>query len=153
MKTSDILPGYTITLENGNSFKIMTYKGEQIIFPENSYSSVHSLNEFCNEDLSPRPGISKIMIIRNNVGVITWKRKFKCSDIKPGFVLTTDMGTKYLVVQDIVEGLKIVTLGQYTIGTSLNNIVNEDMSAKTQYHVIIVEVQDETGKVVYYKKQ
>ena len=151
MKTSNILPGYTITLENGNSFVVMQYREDKIVFPEGSSRSIHMLEDFCNEDLSPIPGVSKIMTIRNANGVIMWERKFKRSDIKPGYVLKNDVGTEYLVVQDIFEGLRIVPIGQYTIGALLTDIMKEDMSPATSDHAEIVEVKDSKCKVVYSK--
>lgn len=151
MNRNDILPGYTITLENGNSFIVMQYQCDKIVFPKGSSLSIHKLDDFCNENVSPKPNISKIMIIRDSAGNIVWERKFKRSDIKPGYVLKNNDGTDYLVVKDTFEGLRIVPLGQYTIGALLSDIMNEDMSPKTSRHSEIIEVKDASGKIVYSK--
>ena len=151
MNINNILPGYTITLENDNSFKVMKYMNKKIVFAEGSCCSIHSLDEFCHEDLSPKDRISRIMTVRNALGVIMWERKFKRSDIKPGYILKNDVDTKYLVVSDIFEGLRIIPMCQYTIGACLNEIMKEDMSPLTPSHSEIVEVKDTTGKVVYSK--
>lgn len=151
MNRKNIIPGYTITLENGNSFKVMKYMDKKIVFPEGSCCSVHSLDEFCNEDLSPMKNVSRIMTIHNANGVIMWERKFTRSDIKAGFRLVNEKGIEYLVVSDIFEGLKIIPMCQYTIGACLNEIMKEDMSPLTPSHSEIIEVKDTTGKVVYSK--
>ena len=151
MNRNNILPGYTITLENGNSFRVMKYMDQKIVFPEGSYCSIHNLNEFCHEDLSPKKDISRIMKIENALGVTMWERKFTRSDIKAGYVLTNEDGTKYLVVDDMFNGLRIVPIGQYTIGALLTDIMNENMSPATGNHSKIVEVKDAKCKVVYSK--
>lgn len=151
MNRNNILPGYTITLENGNSFKVMKYMDKKIVFSEGSCCSIHSLDKFCHEDLSPKDNISRIMVVRNALGAIMWERKFTRSDIKPGYVLTNDIGTKYLVVDDLFSGLRIIPIGQYTIGALLTDIMNEDMSPATESHSEIIEVKDDKCKVLYSK--
>lgn len=151
MNRNNILPGYTITLENGNSFKVMKYMDKKIVFSEGSYCSIHRLDEFCHEDLSPKDSVSKIMTVRNALGVIMWERKFKRSDIKPGYILKNSKGIKYLVVNDMFAGLRIIPVGQYTIGALVNDIMNEDMSPVSPSHVEIVEIKDDKCQVVYSK--
>ena len=151
MNRNNILVGYKLTLENRNSFEVLRYKDEKILFPVGSSVSTISLNELCNHDLSPINKASRIMRIENSLGIIMWERKFTRSDIKPGYILTNDTGTKYLVVSDIFEGLRIIPMCQYTIGACLNEIMKEDMSPLTPSHSEIIEVKDTTGKVVYSK--
>ena len=151
MNKNNIIPGYTITLENGNTFRIMKYMDKKIVFAEGSCCSIHCLDEFCHEDLSPKDNVSRIMTVRNALGVIMWERKFTRSDIKAGFRLVNEKGVEYLVVSDIFEGLKIIPMCQYTIGACLNEIMKEDMSPLTPSHSEIIEVKDTTGKVVYSK--
>ena len=151
MNRNNILVGYKLTLENRNSFEVLRYKDEKILFPVGSHVSTISLNELCNHDLSPVNKASRIMKIENSLGVTMWEYKFKRSDIKPGYIIKNDVGTKYLVVNDMFAGLRIIPFGQYTIGALLTDIMNEDMSPVNSDYSKIIEVKDSNGKVVYSK--
>ena len=148
---NNILVGYKLTLENGNSFEVLRYKDEKILFPVGCHISIISLNELCNHDLSPFNKASRIMKIENFLGVTMWERKFTRSDIKPGYVLKNDVGDKCLVVNDMFAGLRIVPIGEYIIGALIDDIMNEDMSPVSSSHAEVVEIQDSKGKIVYSK--
>ena len=151
MNRNNILVGYKLTLENGATFEVFRYKDEKILFPVGCHVSIISLDELCNHDLSPVNGASRIMKIENSLGVTMWERKFTRSDIKAGYVLKNDNDVEYLVVSGLFEGLRIIPIGQYTIGALVVDLMNEDMSPATPAHSEIIEVKDTTGKVVYSK--
>ena len=151
MKTTNILPGYKIVLENGNIFVIMEYKNTKIAFPEGSNRSVTALNELCEVDLTPKYGISRIMKVLNALNIPVWERKFTRSEIKAGFTMTNENGVNYLIVKKD-DNLRIVNTEHFVIGTRLCDIMNEDMSPTDSSYAEIVEVRDKEGKVVYSKK-
>ena len=69
MKTSNILPGHKLVLENGNVFVVREYKNTKIAFPEGCSRSVTSLDELCEADLTPKPGISRVMKVLNAINI------------------------------------------------------------------------------------
>lgn len=151
MKTNNILPGYKLVLENGNTFVVLEYKNTKIVFPEGSSRSVTALDELCNVDLSPKQGMSRIMRILNSLNIPIWERKFTRSEIKPGFTITNENGTSYLIVNNNCN-LRIVSTEYFVIGPNLCDIVNEDMTPTDSDYAVIVEVRDRENKVIYFKK-
>lgn len=151
MKTSNILPGHKLVLENGNVFVVMEYKNTKIVFPEGSNRTVTSLDDLCNEDLSAKPGILRIMKVLNALNIPVWERKFTRSEIKAGFTITNENGVNYLVVNNNCD-LKIMNTEHFVIGPKLCDIMNEDMTPTDSDYAAIVEVRDREGKVVYSKK-
>lgn len=152
MKTNNILPGYKLVLENGNTFVVMEYKHTKIVFPEGSSRSVTSLDEICNIDLTPKSGISRIVKVLNNLNIPIWERKFTRSEIKAGFTMTNENGVNYLIVENDCN-LRIMNMDSFIIGPKLCDIINEDLSPTDSNYATIVEVRDKEGKVVYFKKQ
>ena len=150
MKTNNILPGHKLVLENGNVFVVMNYKNTKIVFPEGSNCSATSLEDLCNEDLSPKPGVSRIMKVLNTFNIPIWERKFTRDEIKAGFTMTNENGANYLIVKENCN-LRIVNTKYFVVGSKLCDIVNEDMSSVISY-AEIVEVKDREGKVVYKKE-
>jgi hypothetical protein len=151
MKTTNILPGYKVVLENGNTFVIMEYKNTKIAFPEGSNRTITSLDELCEVDLTPKYGISRIMKVINALNIPIWERKFTRSDIKAGFTMTNENGANYLIVTNN-GNLRIVSTEHFVIGPNLCGIMNEDMSPTDSDYATIVEVKNREGKVVYSKK-
>ena len=151
MKTNNILPGHKLVLENGNVFVVMEYKNIKIVFPEGSSRTLRSLDELCDEDLSPKPGVSRIMKVLNALNIPIWERKFTRDEIKAGFTMTNENGVNYLIVNSNCD-LKIMNTEHFVIGTRLCDIMNEDMSPTDSSYAEIVEVKDREGKVVYSKK-
>ena len=151
MKTTNILPGYKVVLENGNTFVIMEYKNTKIAFPEGSSRSVLSLDELCEADLTPKYGVSRIMKVLNSLNIPIWERKFTRDDIKTGFTMTNENGVSYLIVNNNCD-LRIMNTEYFVVGPKLCNIMNEDMSPTDSDYATIVEVKDKEGKVVYSKK-
>ena len=151
MKKSNILPGHKVVLENGNTFVIMEYKNTKIAFPEGSTRSVTALDELCEEDMSPKKNISRIMKVLNALNIPIWERKFTRSEIKTGFTMTNENGVNYLIVNNNCD-LKIMNTEHFVIGPRLCDIMNEDMSSTDSTYDTIVEVRDKEGKVVYSKK-
>lgn len=150
MKTSNILPGHKLVLENGNVFVVMEYKGTKIAFPEGSNRTVTALDELCEEDMSPKKNISRIMKVLNSLNIPIWERKFTRSDIKAGFTMTNEKGVNFLIVADNCF-LRIINTEHFVIGPKLYDIMNEDMSPSISY-ATIVEVKNREGKVVYRKE-
>jgi len=151
MKTTNILPGYKIVLENGNTFVIMEYKNTKIAFPEGSNRSITALNELCEVDLTPKYGISRIMKVLNALNIPIWERKFTRSDIKAGFTITSGTGVNYLIVNNSCN-LRIMNTEHFVIGPHLYDIMNEDLTPTDSTCTTIVEVKDREGKVVYKKE-
>ena len=151
MKTNNILPGYKLVLENGNVFVVMEYKNTKIVFPEGSSRTLRSLDELCDEDLSPKPGVSRIMKVLNTFNIPIWERKFTRDKIKAGFTMTNENGVNYLIVKKD-DNLRIVNTEHFIVGPKLDDIMNEDMSPTNSDYAEIVEVRDREGKVVYSKK-
>ena len=151
MKRSNILPGHKLVLENGNVFVVMEYKNTKIVFPEGSSRTLLSLDELCDEDLSPKPGVSRIMKVLNTFNIPIWERKFTRDKIKAGFTMTNENGVNYLIVKKD-DNLRIVNTEYFIVGPKLDDIMNEDMSPTGSSYAEIVEVRDREGKVVYSKK-
>ena len=151
MKTSNILPGHKLVLENGNVFVVMEYKNTKIIFPEGSSRSVLSLDELCDENLTPKPGMSCIMKVLNALNIPIWEHKFTRSKIRAGFTMTNENGVNYLIVENDCN-LRIMNMDSFIVGPKLCDIINEDLSPIDSNYSTIVEVKDKEGKVVYFKK-
>ena len=151
MKTSNILPGHKLVLENGNVFVVMEYKNTKIAFPEGSSRTVMALDDFCEVGLTPKPGISRIMKVLNALNMPIWERKFTRSDIKAGFTITNKNDVNYIIVES-KDGLRIVCTTLYKIGPKLDEIMNEDLSPISSSHTEIIEVKDREGRIVYSKK-
>lgn len=151
MKTTNILPGHKLVLENGNVFVVMEYKGTKIAFPEGSSRTITSLDELCEVDLTPKYGISRIMKVLNALNIPIWERKFTRSDIKAGFTMTNENKANYLIAVNN-GNLRIVSTEHFVIGPKLSDIMNEDMSPTNSDYATIVEVKDKEGKIVYKKE-
>ena len=151
MKTANILPGYKLVLENGYTFVVMEYKNTKIAFPEGSSRTATALDELCEVDLTPKPGVSRIMKVLNSLNIPVWERKFTRSEIRSGYTITNENGTTYLVVTSNCV-LRILGTIHYVVGPKLCDIINEDMSTTDPNYATIVEIKDREGKVVYKKK-
>lgn len=151
MKTTNILPGHKLVLENGNVFVVRDYKNTKIVFPEGCSRSTLSLNELCDENLTPKPGVSRIMKVLNALNIPIWERKFTRSEIKTGFTMTNENGVSYLIVNNNCD-LRIMNTEHFVIGPRLCDIMNEDMSPTDSSYAEIVEVKDREGKIVYKKE-
>ena len=150
MKISNILPGHKLALENGNVFVVMEYINTKIAFPEGSSRSITSLKDLCNEDLSPKPGVSRIMKVLNALDMPIWERKFTRDEIGAGYTLVDKQGIEYLVVVNNGE-LRLLSLKYFVVVHKLGEVINKDMTTSEGY-VEIVEVKNEKGTVVYSKK-
>ena len=151
MKTTNILPGHKLVLENGNTFVVREYKGTKIVFPEGSSRSVLSLDDLCEADLTPKPGVSCIMRVLNALNIPIWEHNFTRSAIKAGFTMTDENGVNYLIVENNCNS-RIMNMNSFIVGSKLCDIMNEDMSPTNSDYAEIVEVRDREGKVVYSKK-
>lgn len=150
MKTTDILPGYKLVLENGSTFVVREYKGTKIVFPEGSSRTLLSLDDLCEADLTPKPGVSCIMRVLNALNIPIWEHKFTRDEIKAGFTMTNENGVNYLIVENDCN-LRIMNMDSFIVGPKLCDIMNEDMSPSISY-ATIVEVKNREGKVVYRKE-
>ena len=151
MKTNNILPGYKLVLDNKNVFVVLEYKNTKIAFPEGSSRSVTSLEDLCEEDLTPKPGIARIMKVLNALNIPIWERKFTRSKIEAGFTITNEKGVTYLII-NTNQGLRIVCTDNFIIGPKVDEIMNENMTPSNSSYATIVEVKNKEGKVVYSKK-
>lgn len=151
MKTTNILPGHKLVLENGNIFVVMEYKNTKIAFPEGSSYSVTSLEDLCEVDLTSKPEISCIMKVLNAHNIPIWERKFSRSNIKAGFTITSAKGVNYLIVNHDCN-LRIMNTKHFAVGPCLYNIMNEDLTPVNSNYDTIVEVRDKEGKIVYRKE-
>ena len=150
MKTNNILPGYKLELENGNTFVVKEYKNTKIVFPEGSSRSVLSLDELCDSDLTPKPGVARITKVLNALNIPIWERKFTRSEIKAGFTMTNENGVNYLIVNNN-GNLRIMNTECFVIGPQLYDIMNEDITPTNSGFATIVEVKNREGEVVYKK--
>ena len=137
--------------ENGNVFVVREYKNTKIVFPEGCSRSVLSLDELCDENLTPKSGTSCIMKILNALNMPIWERKFTRSEIKAGFTITNENDVNYIIIGS-TDGLRIVCTNNYIIGPKLEDIMNEDLSPADSVHAEIIEVRDREGRIVYSKK-
>jgi hypothetical protein len=151
MKRSNILPGYKLVLENGNTFVVMEYNRIKILFSEGSHRSVITLNDLCNADLSPTARASRIMKVLNIHNIPIWERKFTRDDIKVGYTITNENGVNYLVVESDCN-LRIMCTDHFVVGPKLEDIADNDMTPTDSDYAEIMEVKDREGKVVYSKK-
>lgn len=150
MKTNNILPGYKLVLENGNTFVVKEYKNTKIVFPEGSSRSVTSLDDLCESDLTPKQGMSRIMKVLNALNIPIWERKFTRDEIKAGFTMTNENGVNYLIVV-VNSNLRIMNTEHFVIGTRLCDIMNKDLTPTNSSYATIVEVKNREGEVVYKK--
>lgn len=151
MKRNNILPGHKLVLENGNVFVVMEYKNTKIAFPEGSSRTVMALDDFCEEDMSPKKNISRIMKVLNALNIPIWERKLTRSEIKAGFTMTNEDGVHYLVVE-CGDVLRIMSTKYFLVGARLDDIMNEDLSPFDSSHATIVEIKDKENKIVYKKR-
>jgi hypothetical protein len=151
MKTANILPGHKLVLENGNVFVVMEYKGTKIAFPEGSSCTITALDDLCEEDLSPKKNISRIMKVLNALNVPIWERKFTRSEIYAGYTLVNKYGSKHLIVVSNCA-LRLFDPKHFVVGSKLSEVINEDMTSTKEDFVEIVEVRNTEGKVVYKKE-
>lgn len=151
MKINNILPGHKLVLENGNTFVVREYKNTKIVFPEGCNRSVLSLDDLCDENLTPKPGVSRITKVLNALNMPIWERKFTRSEIKSGFTITNENDVNYIIVKS-KDGLRIVCTNNFTVGPKLEDIMNEDMTPTDIDYAEIIEVRDREGRIVYSKK-
>ena len=151
MKTTNILPGHKLVLENGNVFVIMEYKNTKIAFPEGSSRTIMALDDLCEEDLSPKKNVSRIMKVLNALNIPIWKRKFTRSEIYAGYILVNKYGFEHLVVASNCA-LRLLSTKHFVVSSKLSDVINEDMTSISEDFVEIVEVRNTEGKVVYKKE-
>lgn len=150
MNRNNILPGHKLVLENGNVFVVMEYKNTKIAFPEGSSRTITALDDLCEEDMSPKKNISRIMKVLNALNIPVWERKFTRSDIYAGFILVNKYGFEHLVVTSNCA-LRLLSTKHFVVSSKLSEVINEDMTSISEDFVEIVEVRSTEGKVVYKK--
>lgn len=151
MKTSNILPGHKLVLENGNVFVVMEYKGTKIAFPEGSSRTITDLDDLCEEDLSPKMNVSRIMKVLNDLNIPVWERKFTRNEISAGYTLVNKYGIEHLVVI-YNRALRLLNTKNFVLGLQLSEVVNKDMTSAIEEYAEVIEVRNTEGKVVYKKK-
>jgi hypothetical protein len=129
----------------------MEYKGTKIAFPEGSSRTITALDDLCEEDLSPKKNVSRIMKVLNALNVPIWERKFTRSEIYAGYTLVNKYGFEHLVVASNCE-LRLLSTKHFVVSSKLSEVINEDMTPTREDFVEIVEVRSTEGKVVYKKE-
>lgn len=73
MTRNDIHAGHTITLSNGMTYTIITVPAGRYLMPNGSHVAMVPITDICNEDLTPRFGMSDITEVRCN-GKVIWSK-------------------------------------------------------------------------------
>ena len=73
MTRNDIHAGHVITLSNGMVYTIISVPAGKFLMPNGSYVAVVPITDICNEDLTPKFGMSNITEIRCN-GKVIWSK-------------------------------------------------------------------------------
>ena len=70
MTRNDIHAGHVITLSNGMVYTIITVPAGKFLMPNGSHVAMVPITDICNEDLTPKIGMSAITEIRCKGSVI-----------------------------------------------------------------------------------
>ncbi len=73
MTRNDIHAGHVITLSNGMVYTIVSVPAGKFLMPNGSYVAMVPITDICNEDLTPKVGMSAITEIRCN-GSVIWSK-------------------------------------------------------------------------------
>ena len=73
MTRNDIHAGHTITLLNGTTHTVIAVPAGKFLMPNGSHVAMTPITEICNEDLTPKLGMSAIIEIRCN-GSVIWTK-------------------------------------------------------------------------------
>lgn len=73
MTRNDIHPGHVITLSNGTTYTVIAVPAGRFLMPDGSHVAMTPITDICNEDLTPKLGMSAITEIRCN-GSVIWSR-------------------------------------------------------------------------------
>lgn len=73
MTRDDIHAGHTITLSNGMTYTVITVPAGRFLMPNGSHVAMVPVTDICNEDLTPKIGMSDITEVRCN-GKIIWSK-------------------------------------------------------------------------------
>ena len=73
MTRNDIYAGHTITLSNGTTYTVITVPAGKFLMPSGSHIAMVPITDICNEDLTPKLGMSAITEIRCN-GSVIWTK-------------------------------------------------------------------------------
>lgn len=73
MIRNDIHAGHTITLSNGMIYTVISVPGGRYLLPNGSHVAMTPITDICNEDLTPKFGMSAITEIRCN-GSVIWTK-------------------------------------------------------------------------------
>lgn len=74
MTRNDIHPGYFIILSNNSTFKVIKVPTGKYLMPVGSSVSSLRLEDICNEDLTPKLGLSPIAEIKECNGNTIWTK-------------------------------------------------------------------------------
>lgn len=74
MTRNDIHAGHTITLSNGTTYTVIAVPAGKFLMPEGSHVAMTPITDICNEDLTPKLGMSAITEIRCNNGRVVWTK-------------------------------------------------------------------------------
>lgn len=74
MTRNDIHAGHTITLSNGMTYTIISVPAGKFLMPNGSHVAMVPITDVCNEDLTPKLGMSAITEIRCNNGSVVWTK-------------------------------------------------------------------------------
>ena len=74
MTRNDIHAGHTITLSNGTTYTVIAVPAGKFLMPNGSHVAMTPITDVCNEDLTPKLGMSAITEIRCNNGRVVWTK-------------------------------------------------------------------------------
>ena len=74
MTRNDIHAGHTITLSNGTTYTVIAVPAGKFLMPNGSHVAMTPITDICNEDLTPKLGMSAITEIRCNNGSVVWTK-------------------------------------------------------------------------------
>jgi hypothetical protein len=73
MIRNDIHAGHVITLSNGMTYTVIAVPAGRYLMPNGSHVALTPIIDICNEDLTPKIGMSAIIEIRSN-GKVIWSK-------------------------------------------------------------------------------
>ena len=73
MTRDDIHAGHTITLSNGRTYTVIAVPAGRFLMHNGSHVAMVPVTDICNEDLTPKFGMSDITEVRCN-GKVIWSK-------------------------------------------------------------------------------
>lgn len=74
IERKQIQAGDTVVLDNGSIFTVIEVPTGKYLMPKGSHKAMIKLEEICEQDLSPKSGMSSIKEIRNILNDVIWTK-------------------------------------------------------------------------------